>query len=144
MSYDWTYERVEMLKTLWADSYTAAEIAEKMPGLSRSAVIGKVHRLKLSGRVRITNVSGTPKRTYKTRIRKHKPAPAATVPNPDAALPPDQSSFAVTFEQLGSRHCRWPIGERPFKYCGAPHVEGGSFCWRHHAIAYQPAMRRSA
>src|SRR3954464_7351346 len=115
-----------------------------MPGTTRNGIIGKVHRLKLSGRVRVANPEGH-KRTYSPRPRKPKPAALVPeVPNPDAALPPDQSSFAVTFEELRNPHCRWPIGEqRPFKYCGAPHVEGGSFCRRHHAIAYQPAVRVS-
>ena len=47
----WTDERVEMLKKLWADGLSASQIAAKLGGVSRNAVIGKVHRLGLSNRV---------------------------------------------------------------------------------------------
>ena len=46
----WTEDRVELLKTLWAEGLSAAQIANKMGGVTRNAVIGKVHRLGLSGR----------------------------------------------------------------------------------------------
>ncbi len=46
----WTEERVEKLKTLWAEGVTAAEIAKALGDVSRNAVIGKAHRLGLSNR----------------------------------------------------------------------------------------------
>src|ERR1700724_3658947 len=46
----WTDERVEMLKKLWADGLSASQIAAELGGITRNAVIGKVHRLGLSGR----------------------------------------------------------------------------------------------
>ncbi len=48
----WTDDRVEMLKKLWAEGLSASQIAAKLGGVSRNAVIGKVHRLKLSGRAK--------------------------------------------------------------------------------------------
>lgn len=42
----WTEERVEQLKALWADGLSSTRVGVMM-GLSRNAVIGKVHRLKL-------------------------------------------------------------------------------------------------
>ena len=48
----WTDERVELLKKLWAEGLSASQIAAKLGGVSRNAVIGKVHRLKLSGRAK--------------------------------------------------------------------------------------------
>lgn len=56
----WTDERVEMLKKLWADGLSASQIAAQLGGVSRNAVIGKVHRLKLSGRAKTVS-SGAPK-----------------------------------------------------------------------------------
>ena len=53
----WTDERVEMLKKLWADGLSASQIARKMGGVTRNAVIGKVHRLGLSGRATPARVS---------------------------------------------------------------------------------------
>ena len=46
----WTEERVEELKKLWAEGHSASQIAARMGGVTRNAVIGKVHRLGLSGR----------------------------------------------------------------------------------------------
>ncbi|MGB1463942.1 MAG: GcrA family cell cycle regulator, partial [Parvibaculales bacterium] len=53
----WTDERVEMLKQLWTDGLSASQIARKMGGVTRNAVIGKVHRLGLSGRATPARVS---------------------------------------------------------------------------------------
>ncbi len=48
----WTDERVELLKKLWADGLSASQIAAELGGITRNAVIGKVHRLGLSGRAK--------------------------------------------------------------------------------------------
>ena len=46
----WTDERVEILKKMWAENHSASEIAKELGGVTRNAVIGKVHRLGLSNR----------------------------------------------------------------------------------------------
>jgi GcrA cell cycle regulator len=46
----WTDERVETLKKMWADGQSASQIAKELGGVTRNAVIGKVHRLGLSNR----------------------------------------------------------------------------------------------
>ena len=56
---NWTDERVEMLKKLWAEGLSASQIASQLGNVTRNAVIGKVHRLKLSGRGKTT--SSTPR-----------------------------------------------------------------------------------
>ena len=48
----WTDERVELLKKLWADGLSASQIANELGSVTRNAVIGKVHRLGLSGRTK--------------------------------------------------------------------------------------------
>ena len=48
----WTDERVELLRRLWDDGLSASQIALQLGGVSRNAVIGKVHRLGLAGRVK--------------------------------------------------------------------------------------------
>ena len=47
----WTDERVETLKRMWAEGQSATQIAKELGGVTRNAVIGKVHRLGLSNRV---------------------------------------------------------------------------------------------
>lgn len=49
-SLSWTDERVTALKKLWLDGLSASQIAKQLGGVTRNAVIGKVHRLGLSGR----------------------------------------------------------------------------------------------
>ena len=49
---NWTDDRVELLKKLWSDGLSASQIAAELGGISRNSVIGKVHRLGLSGRAK--------------------------------------------------------------------------------------------
>src|ERR1700724_1516215 len=65
----WTDERVEMLKKLWADGLSASQIAAELGGITRNAVIGKVHRLGLSGRAKAPSSAGP--RPRKTRAPSH-------------------------------------------------------------------------
>ncbi len=46
----WTEERVELLKRMWSEGQSASAIAKELGGVTRNAVIGKVHRLGLSNR----------------------------------------------------------------------------------------------
>ncbi|MBB3952424.1 GcrA family cell cycle regulator [Aureimonas jatrophae] len=48
----WTDERIDSLKRLWGDGLSASQIASQLGGVSRNAVIGKVHRLKLESRIK--------------------------------------------------------------------------------------------
>src|SRR5687767_15845801 len=64
----WTDERVELLKKLWAEGLSASQIASRLGGVTRNAVIGKVHRLGLSGRATSTrSVSPRPRRIHAPR-----------------------------------------------------------------------------
>src|SRR5213592_2572912 len=65
----WTDERVERLKKLWADGLSASQIAGEIGGITRNAVIGKVHRLGLSGRAK--SPSSTTPRPRKARAHSH-------------------------------------------------------------------------
>ena len=59
----WTDERVETLKKLWTDGLSASQIAAELGGITRNAVIGKVHRLGLSGRAKSpTSASPRPRK----------------------------------------------------------------------------------
>ncbi|MDP3897594.1 MAG: GcrA family cell cycle regulator [Mesorhizobium sp.] len=62
---NWTDERVELLKKLWAEGLSASQIAAHLGGVSRNAVIGKVHRLKLSSRGRATAAPARQKKSTK-------------------------------------------------------------------------------
>ncbi len=68
----WTEERVDTLKRMWAEGQSASQIAKELGGVTRNAVIGKVHRLGLSNRA-----GGTPSATTAKPASKEKPAKPA-------------------------------------------------------------------
>jgi len=55
----WTDERVEILKALWGEGLSCSQVARVLGGVTRNAVIGKVHRLGLVGRVTVQTARGT-------------------------------------------------------------------------------------
>ncbi|SLN50258.1 GcrA cell cycle regulator [Pseudoruegeria aquimaris] len=91
----WTDERVEILKKMWGEGQSASQIAKELGGVTRNAVIGKVHRLGLSNR---TGGGGTAKPAAKEKpaakpaakakpAAAPKPAPAAAAAAPQAEKP---------------------------------------------------------
>lgn len=76
----WTDDRVEILKKMWGEGQSASVIAKELGGVTRNAVIGKVHRLGLSNRAGGgTKSAAAPKEKPKTEP-KRKPAPASASP----------------------------------------------------------------
>src|ERR1700742_2839647 len=97
----WTDERVELLKKLWLDGLSASQIAKQLGGVTRNAVIGKVHRLGLSGRA----TPSQPQRPIFKAPRTPRPAVAASPVAPRRALEPSLSPApvpAIFDEQPGS------------------------------------------
>jgi len=132
MQYQWTTERVNKLKTLWDEGLSCAEIAKRLNATSRSAVIGKVHRLGLSGR----GGSRADVATVK-RIRNRKKAqtkPVSKVPAFDTEPLPLASAYDVgrkALVDLEFNECRWPVGDGPYKFCAHDAIEGTSYCGVH-------------
>ena len=87
----WTEERVELLKKLWADGLSASQIAAQLGGVTRNAVIGKVHRLGLSGRAK--SPSSMVPRARKPRPASHSMRPRMRY-HGNAALLPAMSNGA--------------------------------------------------
>ena len=118
----WTEERVAVLSQLWGSGKSASEIAEILGDTTRNAVIGKAHRLGLSGRP--------------SPIKRREPPTAPVAEAPGA-----------TILSLTERMCRWPIGDprsAGFRFCGRAVVPGQTYCAEHAALAYQaPKPRRS-
>ncbi len=152
----WNDQKIQMLRDMWGNGFSASEIAKKLGGLTRNAVIGKAHRLKLSGRVapaRSGEDVDVPKAAAAVRA---KPAgkkvmlraiPAMPVPNlpPRAATPvvkraAEPGKSAVPPLKTTERQCRWPHGDPrspDFKFCGCSAVEGLPYCLDHARVAYQ-------
>jgi GcrA cell cycle regulator len=72
----WNDERVDLLKKLWSEGLSASQIAGRLGGVTRNAVIGKVHRLGLSGRATTS------------RMKSHRPRARAAATAAGAARHP--------------------------------------------------------
>jgi GcrA cell cycle regulator len=77
----WTDERVDVLKKMWGEGQSASVIAKELGGVTRNAVIGKVHRLGLSNRITSTTAKPAAKDKAKAGM-KAKPAVPAAPPKP--------------------------------------------------------------
>lgn len=164
----WTEERVAELKKLWAEGHSASQIAKRLGSVTRNAVIGKVHRLGLSGRA-------TPSRPVKRPPRLARPKPAPTPRQAQAAAPraaaaggalairPEPAHAPITEAEANiepqrlpngdmvtvltvkDSMCKWPIGDPAdagFGFCGHRTAEGSPYCAEHARVAFQPAKKR--
>ena len=164
----WTDEIVEQLKQHWIDGKSASQIASLLGnGVTRNAVIGKVHRLGLAGRAK------TPSSGASRPPRRMAPPPAHRVVGPRLNSPANRMmrgatalafapqalseleqpefesvvvpmSLRVTIIELKEAMCRWPLGDpssSDFRYCGS-HAASGPYCPYHGGLAYQPAQDR--
>lgn len=137
----WTDDRVARLKTLWHEGRSAEQIAAELQnGITRSAVLGKVHRMGLS--------AGRPEKAVVRKAppeRVPPPGAAATVgaeirtaaparPRPDVDLP----SGGLSILTVRRGQCRWPYGDPDsgLSFCGRP-VARGAFCAGHAEVGYR-------
>jgi GcrA cell cycle regulator len=86
----WTDERVEVLKKMWGEGQSASVIAKELGGVTRNAVIGKVHRLGLSNRVTSTTAKPATKVKAKVEVKAKLAVPpkAAAAPENVRVTPP--------------------------------------------------------
>lgn len=132
----WSDDRVAVLRRLWGEGKTAAQIAKELgEGVTRNAVIGKAHRLKLSSRM-----SPIQQNTKKVK--------SSDTPPPVQRRPmkkiPIFLGKEMKMEDLREKMCRWPNGDPQggdFSFCGCDTVEGLPYCDDHAAIAYQVTSR---
>jgi GcrA cell cycle regulator len=136
----WTEDRVDLLKKLWSEGLSASQIAGRLgQGVSRNAVIGKVHRLGLAGR--------------KTTVQTERVycAPSKPIPLPKTAkfarpvIPTEPTSKRLSIVTVKNGQCRWPHGNPgavDFHLCGARVKESSVYCAFHCGLAYQPPPER--
>lgn len=160
----WTEDRVARLTKLWADGLSASQIAAILGGVTRNAVIGKVHRLGLSGRAKpapssTSRVKRQPRSSGYATSRTPRAAPrsnGATAlkidadaeirfrpkPTEDVVVP---MSRRLTVMQLTEDTCKWPNGDpqnSDFSFCGHTSKETTPYCEFHSKLAFQPASER--
>jgi GcrA cell cycle regulator len=149
----WDDERIEQLKKLWSEGLSASQIATELGGVTRNAVIGKVHRLGLSGRAKAKPAAvARPRKIVKTNLRSTSigvRGNLAVVELADAEpeiMPARENvvipmSRRISIMELREGVCRWPLGDplqTDFAYCGADCGVGKTYCEAHARIAFQP------
>lgn len=169
---NWTDERVERLTKLWAEGLSASQIAAQLGGVSRNAVIGKVHRLNLPGRAKAggtPTTARTPKRTNPAPAR-----PTTFTARPASPRPVNRQEGAALVREdidtdtevvvrtrssdvvvpiarklgltdLTERTCKWPVGDPlkdDFHFCGNESPDSSPYCTYHQKLAYQPVHER--
>lgn len=162
----WTEDRVATLTKLWADGLSASQIAKQLGGVTRNAVIGKVHRLGLSGRAKpsrpkpaktaatarakappksATTAKATAKKTVKAKPTTPAQLPVSVEPPLDAK--PLQDGSYATILTLTDHMCKFPIGDpsaEEFRFCGRKTDPDEPYCTAHSMVAYQPSRRRNS
>lgn len=153
----WTDERVETLKKLWTEGLSASQIAKQLGGVTRNAVIGKVHRLGLAGRATPSRPAKRPRPAARPRIvsaatsgalmgQRPRPQHApylALVPHLEPLKAEDGS--VTTVLTLSDSVCKWPIGDptdATFAFCGRGAGHAGPYCADHAQLAFQPQQPR--
>lgn len=144
----WTEERVALLKKLDAEGLSASQVAKRLGGVTRVAVIGKLHRLGITDPARAkARMIG---HEINHSLRKPKSADpgllktaSGTAPKPDnfkprpVAVPADAQP--VQLIDLRASQCRWPLDDPGpgnmdrTLFCAAP--AEGTYCCAHAAVA---------
>lgn len=144
----WTDARVEALTSLWREGLSASQVAERLGGVTRNAVIGKIHRLGLSGRpsggtfqrsprpARMARAVSAPRAVAFGSAARRRPA---VVVNPVEVVP-EGPGLIGDLVALNAHVCRWPIGDPTapdFSFCGRATAGEGPYCADHHRCAHQ-------
>ena len=139
----WTDEKVAKLKDLWGKGSTASQIAEILGGVSRNAVIGKAHRLNLSGKI-IAKKSSNNKNIDKSKNLNFKKVRRGKFKSIliDRDFEPESPK---QLQELDENSCKWPIGhpnEENFYFCGRTSLKDFSYCKLHLLYAFQPKNKK--
>lgn len=162
----WDDERVDCLKRLWCQGLSASQIAAQLGGVSRNAVIGKVHRLGLSRPDKETSAEGVniffehavcgvanENLTSSVPTGDHESYDTVSdgLQGHEVSLPHGGNVAlevvvqSVSLMELNAHMCRWPLGDptsKQFRFCGQPVDHGTPYCADHGRVAYQPASEK--
>jgi GcrA cell cycle regulator len=143
----WSDDRTTTLSKFWLDGLSASQIAKQLGGVTRNAVIGKIHRLGLSGRgapsapsraarAAAPHAWRTARAALAAPVRAKGPAPAPrAAPTPAAEGP----GLIDNLVHLGVHACKWPIGDPKspdFSFCGRR--ADGRYCATHAQLGVRP------
>ncbi len=164
----WTPEREKTCADLWNDGLSAGQIAKRLGGTTRNAVVGKIHRMGLQGRPKDTRNTKGYQGAGRTKLNASKPKPpksdSPSLANANAmsqnARPPASTEAASALAPLSKKHprgirkafealkptsCCFPIGDpqhSDFTFCLARAKPGSPYCVDHGSICTSPAPTR--
>ena len=142
----WNDEKVAKLKELWGKGNTASQIAEIIGGLSRNAIIGKAHRLKLSSKIKARNSFSIQNSQKNSEGNNSKQGQGKKSKFKSMIIEKDfEPENPKKLEELDESSCKWPIGhpeEEIFYFCGRSSLKDFSYCKLHLLYAYQPKGKR--
>ena len=140
----WTDESVNKLRELWAQGLTANEIAKKL-GVTKNAIVGKVHRLCLTARP-------SPIKPKESAVQTAPKLPLSASEVDVVESADEKSKTAdknensnIKLVDLDSHTCRWPLGDPrddDFSFCGKKVRSGQTYCDEHAMMAYVKATRK--
>ncbi len=149
---EWTDERVATLRELHAKGYSASQIAKRLGGCTRNAVIGKINRL---GILRYRRVNASPLQVQgrvdgrSQRVTRRNPIPKkpkAKLEILPTAAEASVSAIAlnVSLMDLEAGMCRWPTGvDGKHVFCGrAWEGEHGPYCKEHHVLGHVTYVKK--
>jgi len=152
----WSQERIDIVRALWAEGHSAAQIARVLGDVSRNAIIGIAHR---QGFPRRRMRSGECK-SIAHKLTAHRASASIEIQLPGS---PGENSESrptepvavpgITTANVRDGQCRWPFGDpltEAFHFCGHPCLPGSpgeqretqSYCAFHRGIAFIPQMQR--
>jgi GcrA cell cycle regulator len=154
----WTEFTIAKLSKLWEEGISSAEIGRQL-NVSKSAVVGKIHRLGLPGRIspikpvqNRRNSSAAwpqpdhPRKTLsKLACQQWAPAMPGPTAEPVCEVLPGPSRAPMPEDNVGwelarsPKQCRWPLGDpqtSKFRFCDVPTRPGKSYCEAHARLAY--------
>lgn len=143
----WTDERVAFLRKRWAEGDSASQIAKKLGGVTRNAVIGKIHRLGLAGRPHVYEANGNKVKAAKQKAAARsaptmKPLKAERLAI-DLAIIKALPALGAPLGQAAG--CRF-IPSDPLvdsRVCGRATSVGGVWCAQHARLVYVPSKPRA-
>ena len=155
---DWTDENVEKLRQLWSEGLSANEIAKKL-GVTKNAIVGKVHRLCLKARPSPIKSKDNTENVKETSVVVEVEEQTLTVEQSvveeteiveEAPVYVEKKIYKrspsnVKLMELDSHTCRWPIGDprdEDFCFCGKRVRSGQTYCDEHSAVAYVKALKK--
>lgn len=155
----WTEDRIAKLKQRWLDGLSTQSIADELgSGISKNAVIGKIHRLGLADKGGARERAPRAERqrregTSSPRRTISKAAPSSLFPPRRHEVEPETDFELPETTHLGrdavvglvAQSCRWPIGDprsEDFRFCGCSSSSDSPYCAHHRRLAYQPSDRR--